>query len=156
MHIRDNLTWPCCVLCWCVDEAVTAGWLRATAEDSSSPPATSPASTMSRRCPIVAWLRPAAILDTPFSYSTVHRDIYISIHLRDAWIPSRDNSILYLYFKFYDHEVSSLFRCGYEGCRYLDTLFRDISQDQSAPRRGIWYLLAAGAAPVLWRRTRAE
>ena len=46
-------------------------------------------------------------------------------------------------------DIITLRRCGYEGFRCLDTLFRDIGQDQSAPRRGIWYLLAAGAAPVL-------
>ena len=150
MHIRDNLTWPC-VLCWCVDEAVTAGWLRATAEDSSSPPApaTSPASTMSRRCPIVAWLRPAPIyLDTrhpiQLQYST-SRYLHISIHLCEATFMTMRYS-----------DIITLRRCGYEGFRCLDTLFRDIGQDQSAPRLGIWYLLAAGAAPMLWRRTRAE
>lgn len=88
MHISDNLTWAWVLVCGRGrDRGATACHCRGPVLPS---PATSPASSMSRRCPIVAWLRPAAMyLDTnPIQFTVqcveISRYLLPSKYLRDA------------------------------------------------------------------------
>ena len=81
MHIRGNLTWAWVLVCGRGrDRGATACHCRGPVLPS---PATSPASSMSRRCPIVAWLRPAAMyLDTnPIQLTVQYIEITFTIEI---------------------------------------------------------------------------